>query len=84
MIEPERRIRQVATRIVFLLEKHPETTWEDVWVANERGGWTYEAYSDETGLVRVEGDKLEIRDLREAWKLARQMGAGLPPLEKLY
>ncbi len=82
MIESEGRIRQVAMRILFLLEEYPETTWEDVRAANERGGWMYEAYSDETGLVRMEGDRLDIGALREAWKLAHQIAAHLPPPEK--
>jgi hypothetical protein len=79
MMSSSRRIRQVALRIVFALEARPCTTWEDVRAENERTGWTYETYSDETGLVRVEGDRLDIAELREAWALARQLRSGRSP-----
>ncbi len=81
MIEPERRIRLVSLQIAFALEACPWMTWGDVRVANKRSGWTYEAYSDEIGLARVKGDRLDAGELRAAWALAQQMGASMPPLE---
>lgn len=45
-------------------------TWEDVRAVNQRGSWMYEAYLDETALVRLEDHRLDTGELRRAGALA--------------